>query len=466
MSDLMRSVLEHVLQRSQSSPASASPPVGRDDMTGLLTKQGLMQAATRILHRTIGPPCSYAAITLDMDYFKQINDTIGHKAGDLVLQEVARRVRASVRTEDLVARTGGDEFAILMPDISNETAILNIADRVLNAVSQPIIDDGIELYPSLTVGIAVSDASSHADFEETLHHSDLALQQAKTVCRGTVHFFDRNMAGELDRRREIEYELRSAPAKGELRLHYQPIYDLQKSVISHLEGLVRWQHPTLGLVPPADFIPIAEASGIIQSIGVWVLSQVFTDLRRLDASGFDDISVNINLSPEQLKISSIVKTICDISDEHPDMTGRVALEVTEDVVVDERYQMNAKLEALRDAGFSIFLDDFGTGNASIGRLRNFRFNGIKIDRSLITNLDQNDADLAIVKSILLLADSLGVTVVAEGVETQTCLDILAAEQCRYAQGYFISKPHPLEETLQTMRDRLETSCLADVVRLA
>jgi diguanylate cyclase (GGDEF)-like protein len=461
---LMNAILDTLFTHAGVGDSQPADATSIDSMTGLLTKAGLMQAAPKVLSRSLRKPNTYAAISLDMDYFKQINDTVGHAAGDLVLKEVSRRIRTSVRNEDLIARTGGDEFVILMPDIASEIAVLNIADRVLTEVSQPIINESVQLYPSLTVGIAMSCDSSDSSFEEILHRSDLALQQAKMICRGTVHFFDRNMAGELDRRRMIESELRKAVSNGELCLYYQPIYDIKRSIISHVEALVRWQHPELGLVPPDDFIPIAETSGLIQSIGLWVLQRAFNDVNVLNAHGLDDIDIAVNLSPEQLKLASIVSSITEMSASHPHCANRIALEVTEDAVMDERYQMSSKLEDLRQASFKIFLDDFGTGNASIGRLRKFSFDAIKIDRSLITNLDQNPADLAILRSILLLANSLDVTVIAEGVETPSCLNILEQENCRYAQGYYFSRPLPLDETIKVIHERFETSSLATVLQ--
>ena len=464
MTAMMRTVLENVFSNTTASnPTQKMMAPSVDGLTGLLTREGLRRAAYKVLTRAGNRPRGYAAITLDLDYFKQINDTIGHKAGDLVLKQVAHRMRGAVRAEDLIARIGGDEFVILMPDVISEITVLNIADRVLTAVSQPIVDDSIQLFPSLTAGISMSSETEDANFEEILHRSDLALHQAKLVCRGTVHFFDRNMAGELNQRKQIEQDLRRAATNNELRLHYQPIYDIKHSIISHVEALVRWQHPKFGLVQPADFIPAAEATGLINSIGIWVLRQAFEDLEKFNAYGFKDIGVSVNLSPEQLKLTSIVNSIEEMGRIYPEHHGRVILEVTEEAVVDERYQMTCKLENLRDAGFKVFLDDFGTGNASIGRLRKFSFDAIKIDRSLITNLEQNKADLAIVRSILLLADSLGVTVIAEGVETAACLNILVNENCRYAQGYYFSKPLPLNETVQAITQRFETSNLAQAL---
>ncbi len=450
-------------------PADSTPLVAiesvasTDGLTGLLTKQGLFSVTAKVLSRNGRPAHDFAVISLDMDFFKQINDTVGHEAGDLVLQEVARRIRSAVRREDLVARTGGDEFVVVMTGTVSEVTILNIADRVLNAVAKPVANDALQLYPSLTVGIAIADENECSTFEETLHRSDLALQQAKLICRGTIHFFDRNMAGELDQQRQLENDLRKAVRRDELRLHYQPIYDIQNSVISHVEALVRWQHPTLGLVPPGDFIPVAETSGLIQAIGVWVLSQAFQDLPALEAADLGRVGMTVNLSPEQLKHTAIVKTIEEIAAAHPEHHGKISLEVTEDAVVDERYQMTAKLQQLRSAGFRILLDDFGTGNASIGRLRKFSFDSIKIDRSLISNIEHNEADLAIVRAILLLADSMGVTVIAEGVETRECRDVLAREGCRYAQGYYFSRPLPLPETIDIIHQRREMSALAQAI---
>ena len=459
---LMNAVLENVFAKaSEQTGVEVSYP-STDNLTGLLTKVGLTNAASKILSRRDGPLAqSYAAISVDLD-----KNNLGSNPQeiDLVMQEVARRIRSSVRDEDLVARTDGSEFVIFMPSILSEAAVLNISDRILAIVSQPVDGGEVQLFPSLTIGISLSSENQNPVFEEVLYRSDLALQQAKLICRGAVHFFDSSLAADFDRRNEIEEDLRSAVNNNELRLHYQPIYDIKNSVISHVEALVRWQHPQLGLVPPTDFISIAESNGMIQSIGIWVLAQAFVDLEVLDASGLDDIVITVNLSPEQLKLGTIVESITQMGNASPQHRGRIALEVTEDVVLDERYQMTAKLDALKQAGFHIYLDDFGTGNASIGRLRNTNFDAIKIDRSLVTNIDQNQADLAIVRSILHLAASLDFTVVAEGVETQACCELLSRENCRYAQGYYFSKPLPLSETIEVIQQRFEASNLARILR--
>lgn len=457
MMSFMNAVLESVFSKAPSSEAAENPPPSIDTVTGLLTRTGLMNAATRVLSRSGQTSHSYAAISVDLD---KDNAGGGLLASDLVIKEVSLRIRSTVRSEDLVARTEDNEFVILMPSISSEIAILNISDRVLSAVSQPIIEENVQIYPSLTIGISTSNDDGNQVFEEVLYRSDLALKQAKLICRGAVHFFDSSIAADVDRRKAIERDLRVAVSNNELRLHYQPIYDIKNSVISHIEALVRWQHPELGLVPPMDFIPVAEASGTIQSIGAWVLQQAFADLHVLDDNGLEQINITVNLSPEQLKLSKIVKMIEQTGGAAVVHRGRVALEVTEDTILDERYQMGSKLQDLRKLGFQIFLDDFGTGNASIGRLRNANFDAIKIDRSLITNIEQNDADLAIVRSILYLAASLNLTVVAEGVETAACCHLLASENCRYAQGYYFSKPLPLPDIIEVIQQRFEMSNLA------
>lgn len=457
MMSIMNAVLERVFSKVVARESPEYPPPSIDSVTGLLTRTGLINAASRILSRSGQATQSYAAISVDLDKDKSDSDLL---KSELVIREVAHRIRSSIRSDDLVARTEDNEFVILMPSISSEIAILNISDRILSAVSQPIVEENVQVYPSLTIGISTSSGKDSPVFEEVLYRSDLALKQAKLICRGAVHFFDSNIATQVDRRREIERDLRVAVINNELRLHYQPIYDIENSVISHIEALVRWQHPELGLVQPNDFIPVAEASGTVHAIGVWVLQQALSDLNILDENGLDQICVTVNLSPEQLKLGKIVELIQQTGGAATAHRGRIALEVTEDAILDERYQMTAKLQELRRSGFQIFLDDFGTGNASIGRLRNSNFDAIKIDRSLITNIEQNTADLAIVRSILHLAASLNLTIVAEGVETAACCHLLASEKCRYAQGHYFSKPLPLCDTIEVIKDRFETSKLA------
>jgi len=440
----MKAILEDTLaERSDRKLVEIELP-SIDPATGLLTKSGLMNATAKILAREGQNTGEYAAITVDLDNQGPATDVFESAR---ITKEIACRLRSSVRSEDLVAHLNDNEFIIVMPSITSQVVVLKIAERILTAMSQPIVDGLVQIFPTLNIGISLSSDGRSPALEEVLHRSDLALQQAKAVCRGAVHFFDDSIAAQLDRRKEFEQDLRQVVANEELQLYYQPIYNVSSKMVSHFEALLRWQHPQLGLVSPTEFIPVAEAAGAIQSIGLWVLRQAVADLAVLDENGWGNAGITVNVSPEQLKHSKISEVIANVAAGH---RGRIALEVTEDAVFDERYRMSAKLEALRQAGFKILLDDFGSGNASIGRLRSAKFDAIKIDRSLITNIDQNKTDLAIVQAILHLAENLKLDVIAEGVETRACFEILSAEKCQFVQGYYFSMPMPLQKLLSVI----------------
>ncbi len=463
MMAVMNAVLENFFAKTPDTEQEELTAPSTDSLTGLLTSIGFKNAASKVLARGGLIPCSYAAISVELDNLHSPDVDADNSSGSTIIKEIANRIRSSVRAEDLVGRSQNDEFIILMPDVKSEVAVLNIASRIQAAVNEPIIGENAQLNPSLTIGISMSTEDQNPMIEDVLYRSDQALQQARLVCRGAIHFFDCALRDEVTRAQEIERDLSDAVANNQLLLHYLPIYDIKNSVISHVEALVRWQHPEFGLVPPTDFISVAEANGTIESIDAWVLQQAFLDARQLDDCGLEGIGISINLSLEQLKLPSVVETMQSTSAAHPQQKGRIALEVTEDVFAAANHQMADRLCSLQNAGFKVFLGGFGADNASMAHLRDQRLDAIKINRSLIANIDQNQTDLAIVRSILRQAVSLGLDVIAEGVETGLCLKILAGENCRFAQGYYFSRPLPLAETIDVIQQRFETADLASAL---
>lgn len=459
----MNAVLENISVKASDWDAPESPAPSIDNLTGLLTKTGFMNAASKVLARGGLVPSSYAAISVKLDNLSQEKVMQDMTSGGPVIKEIAHRIRTSIRAGDLVARTDDDEFTILMPNVASEIAVLNIASRIQAAVCQPIAGEEQQPAPSLTIGITITNETQNPLFEEVLYRSDKALHEARLVCRGAIHLFDSTLEGERERREEIEQDLRNAVANNELLIHYQPIYDIKNSVISHLEALVRWQHPELGLVPPTDFISVAESNGTIEAIGNWVLRQAFQDAHKLDECGMENIDISVNLSFEQLTLPSVVEAFEEVSRAHPQHRGRIALEVTQDAINDEQYQIAGVLEGLRDCGFKIFLDNFGTEKISLEHLQRLAPDAVKIDRSLLANIDQNQADLAIVRSILNLADGLNLSIIAQGVESLSCLQLLVRENCRYAQGYYVSRPLPFPEAVDVIQQKFETAGLASAL---
>ncbi|MEM7427154.1 MAG: EAL domain-containing protein [Pseudomonadota bacterium] len=387
-------------------------------------------------------------IFCDVDLFKQINDTYGHPVGDAIIKTVGERLRRAVRQQDVVARMGGDEFAVVLPGIEDDMQVLCIADRVMRSFSEPVDALGNEIYVSLTMGISISDETV-VSADELLARSDSALLLAKSVCRGTIHFFDKNMEVEEQTKRKIEEQLRLAARNGEFSLAYQPAIDGVSHQPVYLESGLRWTNPALGEVPPEKFLPVAEASGLMQTIGMWMLEQAYEAVRALDAAGWTEARIAVNISQEQLKSSTFALDVLKLAEENYTATRRITLEVHEDVLADDRFNMQAKLGSLRDMGFQVCLDEFGTGNASIGMVRRAKFDAVKVSRRLVREIPDKPEMRNLVSAITELGRSMNVTVLAEGVENREIWDEVLSLRFNALQGSAICAAKPLEELLQT-----------------
>ena len=406
-----------------------------DSLTGLpnrvLFRETLETAATRAQRGN-----GFAVHCLDLDRFKDVNDTLGHPIGDLVLVQVAARLREAAREGDVVARLGGDEFAVIQCDVNGPDQANDFAARLAETIGKPYDIDGRELVIGTSVGIALAPGDG-ADPDQLLKSADLALYRAKVEGRGTFRFFEPQMDARLRARRLFESDLRGALGKGEFELQYQPLFNLEASEITGFEALLRWRHPTRGMVTPADFIPLAEETGLIVPIGDWVLRQACAEA----ANWPEEIKIAVNLSPVQFKsrqfFSAVVGALAS-----PGLTAkRLEFEVTESVLLEETGATRAMLHKLRALGIRIVMDDFGTGYSSLSYLRSFPFDKIKIDRSFIRDLGQKDC-AAIVHATTELARRLGIATTAEGVETAEQLEHLRADGCTEVQGYLISPPMP------------------------
>ena len=390
----------------------------------------LALAAARLRHARV------AVLCLDLDHFKEVNDTLGHGAGDVLLQEVARRLQASVRGTDTVARIAGDEFAIVQVDIEQPSEARILCCRLLERLAEPFRVDGYELQPSASIGVALAptDGESH---ERLLKNADIALYRAKQAGRRTFFFFEGRMDAELQARKALEHDLRSALAKGQLELHYQPLVTVQGRRLVGVEALLRWRHPERGVVPPSEFIPAAEETGLIVPIGEWALR---TACRQ--ATAWPDLRVSVNLSPVQFRhrdlVGTVKRALADAGLEPP----RLELEVTENVLLHGTEGALQVLADLKEAGVRVWMDDFGTGYSSLSCLNSFPFDGLKIDRSFVADLNAKDKANAIVRSVVSLGRSLGMITNAEGVETNEQLEFLAGEGCDQVQGYYFGRAMP------------------------
>jgi diguanylate cyclase (GGDEF)-like protein len=415
----------------------------------LLFHQRLGEALARIVRGG-----NFAVLCLDLDHFKDVNDTLGHPVGDLLLKMVAERLSNCLREIDLVARLGGDEFAVIMPSVEDARDIEALASRIIDVLGEPYEIQGQQIIVGASIGIALAPCDGAAA-DALLRNADIAMYRAKADGRGRYHFFEPEMDKRIQSRRTLELELRKALINSEFELYFQPVVNLQSGDVSGFEALLRWNHPERGLVSPVDFIPLAEETGLIIPLGEWVLRQACAEAMTWPLP----VKVAVNLSPVQFKNRNLVQTVVTALAYSRLPAQRLELEITETVLLGETDANLATLHQLRALGVHISMDDFGTGCSSLSYVRNFPFDKIKIDRSFVRELAERPDCMAIVRAVAGLGTSLGITTTAEGVETQEQLDRLRAEGCTEMQGYLFSPPRPACEAAMLM---LRNSPMADV----
>jgi diguanylate cyclase (GGDEF)-like protein len=407
-----------------------------DGLTDLPNRFLFNESLYRAFNRGTG---AMGLMYIDLDNFKAINDTLGHPVGDQLLKAAARRLEDCVSPMEIVARLGGDEFAILVAP-ENVNAIDGLAESIVRAMALPFALDGHDVVIGASIGIAC--APEDADTaEKLLQNADLALYSAKTRGRNRSARFEFGMDEAAQARRILEMDLRGSLGKDEMRLHYQPLINVESGQTVGYEALIRWEHPERGIVMPNLFIPIAEDTGLIVQIGEWVIRQAIDDLVRWE----DSLSVSINLSPAQMRSPSLITTIINALAQTGVDPSRICLEITETVLMQDTDANIETLHKLSGLGVSIALDDFGTGYSSLNYLRSFPFDKIKIDRCFVNEIDTREDCQAIVRSVVALATSLGMTTTAEGVERSAQLDQLRIEGCGEVQGFLYSKAVPVEE---------------------
>jgi diguanylate cyclase (GGDEF)-like protein len=408
-----------------------------DALTGLPNRSMLRLRLDEALARAQQGE-ALAVLCLDLDRFKEVNDTLGHAVGDSLLKAVSERLKGCIRDTDTVCRASGDEFVIIQRPVSARAEAKALAKRIVDTLHEPFVLFGHQVMVGSSVGIAMAPEDT-TDPEQLLRNADLALYRAKNEQRGTYRFFEPDMNSRLVARRDLEMALRNALQNGEFEVYYQPILNLEHNEVRGFEALLRWHRPEVGTVSPAQFIPLAEETGLITPIGEWVLRQACAQA----ASWPTHITVSVNLSAVQFKSRNLVQTVLSALASSSIAPGRLELEITESVLVQDSENALEMLRDLRTLGVKIALDDFGTGYSSLSYLQSFPFDKIKIDRSFIKDLEAcNENALAIVSAVVQLGRTLGMATTAEGVETSDQMEIVRAKGCTEIQGYLLSPPKP------------------------
>jgi diguanylate cyclase (GGDEF)-like protein len=390
-----------------------------------------------------------AVLCIDLDHFKTVNDTLGHAIGDEVLKEVATRLLANVREADICARLGGDEFAILHGPLKSPQEASALAARIVEAIAEPfsVLDHQVIIGASVGIAVAPNDG---CEAEALLKAADLACYRAKHGGRGTFHFFEKSMDAAVRRRRQLELGLRDALSSDQLSLEYQPLFDLRMNRVSGVEALLRWHHPERGNIPPDEFIPVAEDTGLIARIGEWVLRQACADASHWP----EEVRIAINLSPVQFKQGhSLTETVVSALANSGLTPQRLELEITESVLLFHIDGVLKTLHRLRDLGVRICMDDFGTGYSSLSYLRAFPFDKIKIDRSFVQDSSLSRDGSAIISAVVGLGKTLGMSITAEGVETAEQLRLVKRQGCDEAQGFLLSRPLPRDAVSRLLAAR-------------
>ncbi len=412
-----------------------------DSLTGLPNRSFFQQRLARAFARGAEEYNRTAVMFFDLDNFKVINDSLGHEAGDHLLQVVAERLRACVRPEDMVARLGGDEFTVLLEGLNGDRDAVSVAERVSEQLRAPILLEGREIFATASIGIALS-RDTHQNAEDLLRDADVAMYQAKTGGKAGYIFFNPQMNAEAMERLELEMDLRHAIDRGELQVYFQPIIHLQSGRVTEVEALLRWNHPIRGLISPVKFIPIAEETGLILPLGQWVLEQSCRQARLWQNQYPSDppLVMSVNLSTRQIQQDDLIQSVEAVLHSSGIAANSLKLEITESVMMLDSANVIAKLHALKALGIRLAVDDFGTGYSSMSYLSSLPIDTLKIDRAFISRLGLKNEDDAIVRAILTMAKMMQMHVTAEGIETPEQLGELNLLGCERGQGYLFAKP--------------------------
>ncbi len=415
-----------------------------DALTGLPNRTLFLDRLEQALHRALLHTRLVAVLFLDLDRFKNINDTLGHNVGDELLVQLTERLTQNIRYGDTIGRFGGDEFVILLDDLENERYISSLAQKILDTLINPFIINNHELYITASIGISIYPSDGH-DTETLLRNADIAMYRAKDLGKNNYQFYSDDMSARIFERLTLENHLRHALERDEFVLHYQPQVDAQTQRIHGVEALLRWQHPEIGLVSPPNFIPLLEETGLIEEVGDWLLESACKQSRQWHDTGSSYLHMSVNLSSRQFNNPAFFDSIQKIIRQTGINPEFLELEITESMLMRNASSTINALDTLSQLGVRFAIDDFGTGYSSLNYLRRFPIDTIKIDRSFIRDITTDEDDAAITSAIIVMAHSLSMNVIAEGVENDSQLAFLQEHNCHYIQGHFFSHALPAEE---------------------
>jgi diguanylate cyclase (GGDEF)-like protein/PAS domain S-box-containing protein len=428
------------ITEQKNAQRQISQLVYHDHLTGLPNRRLLQDRVEKAISSSNRNDSRLALLLVDLDHFKVINDTLGHETGDKMLMQTGDRLKNCIREQDTIARIGGDEFVIMLANMHEASEAAVVAQKILASLSSPYLINGAELHSSPSMGISIYPEDGQ-DFVMLMKHADAAMYHTKESGRASYRFYTEEMNLRTLERLTVENNLHKALENGEFDLHYQPKVNMREGTLVGAEALIRWNHPELGLISPAKFIPIAEESSMINTIGEWVLYCACRQSRIWSDEGLLTLPVSVNVSARQLlygDLPALLDKIIRDTRAHPSM---MELELTEGVLMQPN-EVEGVLAACKSRGFNVALDDFGTGYSSLSYLRRMAIDTLKIDRSFVSDLENNPGDVAIVQTIIAMAHNLHMNVIAEGVETRAQVEILIQNGCDYCQGYYFSKPQP------------------------
>ena len=461
--DALRAISLQMSQYEQRKHAERTlrHVASHDALTGLPNRASLQRAMSLAIKRSKRHQKRFAVIFVDLDHFKRINDTLGHGFGDALIRACAERLTTVLREDDTVARFGGDEFVLLVENLSKSTDAAMVAEKILDCCAQPFVIDGHELHVGASLGLSVYPEDG-ANGEALLKNADTAMYRAKDKGRGAYEFYAPQMNAQGSERLLLESGLRHALERGEFELHYQPKMDLGTRAVVGVEALMRWRHPVLGLVSPAQFIPIAEETGLIVPMGLWALRTACADAVDWQQRGLPPVQMSVNLSVRQFSSRTLVEDIAAALHDSGLNPNLLELEITESVMMTNPDSAAALLQRIRDLGVGLAIDDFGTGYSSLSYLRRFPLTTVKIDRSFVKDLASNPDAPALTAGIVTLAHGLRMKVVAEGVETIEQLNCLRDNGCDEIQGFWLCKPVPPDDVCAFMARHLRHQFAAPV----